>query len=528
MPTFSPLQSAVIDAVVRGVEPIVVDAKAGSGKSFTILASIERLAASNNLTGGTLLMAFNKSIQEELVEKCRTKGIKTGGYNGVTVKTFHSLGFGAWRRYMGRAVKVQVDDRKSWKLLNHADQTGVFAARDTKTTSFVRKYRAFAAKLVAFAKNEGVGCVIDGVKIPNTPEVYERIFNHHNMSMPSEDSVLSEGIELAMWLLRECARVKHVVDYNDMLWLPVVYGASFFKNRRVFVDELQDTNPLQLEIAVRSLKNNAQFIGVGDPNQAIYGFRGADSAAFNTVIDRFGATVLPLSICYRCPVAVIKEAQRLVPSITAAPGAIQGSVVDVADYNAEFFDGGDVAVLCRNNAPLIALAYGLIRRGVAAKVLGRDIGVGMTTLIDKMAAIDIDTLISRLDAYFTREIANAVKKEQDSRADQLEDQRACMEVFIDNLTETNRTVAGLKRQISSLFDNDGSDGVTLSSIHKSKGREWHTVCILDRENMPSPYAKLPWMMEQETNLEYVAITRAENTLCYISSDCWSDADPKSK
>ena len=40
--------------------------------------------------------------------------------------------------------------------------------------------------------------------------------------------------------------------------------------------------------------------------------------------------------------------------------------------------------------------------------------------------------------------------------------------------------------------------------------------------MPSPYAIKPWMQEQEENLRYVAITRAEKTLCYINSDCWSD------
>ena len=171
---------------------------------------------------------------------------------------------------------------------------------------------------------------------------------------------------------------------------------------------------------------------------------------------------------------------------------------------------------------MIAMAYGMIRRRIPAKVLGRDIGAGMLAIIDKMNAVDIETLISRLDTYFSREIERAEKRDQQRKAEQMNDQQACMQVFIDNLTETNRTVAGLKRQISSLFDDNGSDGVTLSSIHKSKGREWPTVCILDEHLMPSPYAIKPWMQEQEENLRYVAITRAEKTLCYIDSDCWSD------
>ena len=51
--------------------------------------------------------------------------------------------------------------------------------------------------------------------------------------------------------------------------------------------------------------------------------------------------------------------------------------------------------------------------------------------------------------------------------------------------------------------------LTLSTVHKSKGREWQRVYILGRAKyMPSPYAKKAWQIEQESNLEYVAITRA--------------------
>ena len=161
MTTFSPFQTAVIGAVKAGSEHIVVDAKAGSGKSFTILASIQALRASGDLDGGTLLMAFNKSIQVELTDKCRSKGIPTGGYKGLTVKTFHSLGFAAWMRFMGKRVKVKVDDRKSWNILRNAVKN---PSIDWIDKEFVSEYGTVAAKLTAYAKNEGVGAVIDGVR----------------------------------------------------------------------------------------------------------------------------------------------------------------------------------------------------------------------------------------------------------------------------------------------------------------------------------------------------------------------------
>jgi superfamily I DNA/RNA helicase len=51
--------------------------------------------------------------------------------------------------------------------------------------------------------------------------------------------------------------------------------------------------------------------------------------------------------------------------------------------------------------------------------------------------------------------------------------------------------------------------LTLSTVHKSKGREWTRVYALGRAKfMPSPYAKKEWQMVQESNLEYVMITRA--------------------
>jgi len=56
--------------------------------------------------------------------------------------------------------------------------------------------------------------------------------------------------------------------------------------------------------------------------------------------------------------------------------------------------------------------------------------------------------------------------------------------------------------------------ITLSSIHKSKGLEWHNVFLINTGI--SPYAKLDWEIGQEYNLLYVAITRAQKTLTYVT------------
>ena len=69
----------------------------------------------------------------------------------------------------------------------------------------------------------------------------------------------------------------------------------------------------------------------------------------------------------------------------------------------------------------------------------------------------------------------------------------------------------LTKHIKELFSGNG--GVELTTVHKSKGLEWDTVYILGRDKlMPSMKATKDWQIQQEKNLIYVAITRAQKTL----------------
>jgi superfamily I DNA/RNA helicase len=66
-----------------------------------------------------------------------------------------------------------------------------------------------------------------------------------------------------------------------------------------------------------------------------------------------------------------------------------------------------------------------------------------------------------------------------------------------------------------MFGETSGGVVTLSTIHKAKGLEAERVFILDAWRLPSFYAKLPHQLEQEYNLLYVAITRAQRELYYV-------------
>lgn len=203
------------------------------------------------------------------------------------------------------------------------------------------------------------------------------------------------------------------------------------------------------------------------------------------------------------------------------PSAPLGEVKTLSHYSTSDFSPGH-SILCRNNAPLVAFAYALLRRDIPCVILGKDFGNQLASLVKKMRATSLEDCSERLDKYFTREISKAV--DEDKSPERLYDQQDCLRFFIESLDEDSRTVESLLAKIDLMFG-EPADGnlhskVCLSSIHKSKGLEFQTVYILDRHLCPSKYATQPWQQEQESNLMYVATTRSMLRLFYISSDCW--------
>jgi len=93
-------------------------------------------------------------------------------------------------------------------------------------------------------------------------------------------------------------------------------------------------------------------------------------------------------------------------------------------------------------------------------------------------------------------------------------------VLLDSMTpqDRNRGISGLIAIIESMFADNPNGTTTLATVHKSKGMEAPTVYILDKHLMPSKYARQEWQMQQELNLQYVAITRSLDTLIFVDSD----------
>lgn len=501
----STYQQSIYDWVRTGSGSAVVIAVAGSGKTSTLVEVCKQLPPHQSVR----LFAFNKPIAETL--KARVP------YRHVQISTYHSAGYQAILREL--RVKVDTDRSKMRDL-----------ARELLSETDRRAYGEELGKLIGLAKGIGLG-----VLRKDLPAAWEELIDAHDLDfdwlLPPdtrtdtqfETAVQEEKarvIALAGELLSASNRAAQEpfawrIDFDDQLYLPLRWDLQLPQYDWVLVDEAQDTNAIQREWIRRSLKPGGRLLVVGDPRQAIYGWRGASHDAVELIQREFAATTLPLSVCYRCATTIVTRAQTIVPQIEPAPGAVEGMVIEEAPRADLFTLPLDAAILCRNNAPLVKQAYELIARGIPCRVLGRDIGEGLKRLIYKLRAESVDALETRLGEYQAREVKRYRKLRQEGKAQGVMDRVTCIQTIVESLDQGERTVEGVVEAIEELFGDAQKDRLTLSTIHKAKGQEWGTVAMIAHYLLPSKWATKEWELRQEENLRYVAYTRARETLLII-------------
>jgi superfamily I DNA/RNA helicase len=488
----------------------IVQAVAGSGKTTTGVKCVGLLPPHARAT----YLAFNRIIAKEVSFK-----LVEAGLGHVRGSTFHSAGLWAYRKAGGEATVIGQKQRE------------LLADRRQFTEDEDREYGALAVRLVGLARNAAFG-------ITNSDEStsYMDLIEHHGLDMQlNEGSEIETLVKIAQKLLAASvaqARGQRIIDFDDMLYMPVLDNVRFFQLDVIFLDEAQDTNELQKVMVRRMLKRNGRLFAFGDRNQAIYGWRGAGVGAMDELQAAFNCTELPLLVCYRCDASIVRLAKSLVPQIEHQENRPEGQVIsgtEWIEYRKTLTHIGTDAILCRNNAPLISKAYELIGAGVGCRVLGRDIGKGLVGLINKMKAKTVEDLETKLEAYCARQSARWIAKGQETKAGALRDQIDSVKAVIDGQVSVRAAELGgaaeeevkgdlsvddVRTAVERMFtDNDEGRGlVTLCTVHKAKGREWDRVFILVPELMPSPWARSGWQAEQERNLQYVAYTRAKNTL----------------
>lgn len=495
----SKYQQALFDWIQNGSGSAIVEAVAGSGKTTSMVQSLNMIDSKKSI----LFLAFNKSIAEELAERAPKH---------VKCMTMNALGHRAVMQQFGR---VTLDSKKTQMILERMVDTSMMTADEDRMFNFLIK------KLVGIAKSVGlVPHTSDKISlVPDNTETWNKLIDYFDIEIGSAEmtpdavhAMTDKAIELTRTALNMSINETKIIDFNDQLYFPVIYGLPMTQYDWVFVDESQDISSIQRTMLTKTLKKDGRLVAVGDPRQAIYGFRGADSDSMNQIAKTFNCVNLPLSISYRCPKAVVREAQTIVSHIEASETAPEGLVKNLGLMVPTLFKVNDM-VVCRNTAPLVQLAYSLISNKIPAKVMGRDIGEGLVSLVKKLRAKSIMELSTKLYAWKVRESERLLKDDPEANLSKIEDKFECLNCFIE--FSGAETVDQLIRAIQTMFGEESAGTVLLSTIHKAKGLEAKRVFILDAWRMPSPYARKPHQREQEMNLLYVAITRAQEELYYV-------------
>ena len=489
-------QQNVFNHITTGGGHLVVEACAGSGKTVTIIEALNLIPK----TASVLLVAFNKHIKVTMEQRAPPQ---------VDVKTFHSLGLSAISRYNNKFPKVST--RKPLEIFydvvkemnNEAKQDGRSPA---VPDDWMKEIMSPVFKLVDLFRATLIDQTIEGMT-----EIMEK----YSIDSPCESELL---LEITKSVLARSTGMTNVVDFEDMIYLPVFYNMSMRKYDYVFVDETQDLNVSQVELLLKCLHDKSTVVAVGDRKQSLYGFRGADTESIPNIINTLNATVLPLSITYRCPTSHVKLAQSIVPAIEAAPDAKKGSIEVIReDDMIDNVSAGDLCI-CRNNAPLVRPAFKLIKEGVNVIIKGQDIGRNLLTIINKMKTDDMKVLGTKLENWFYREYTRLQSK--DKNPEVLEDKYECILGFMENVS----SVPELKSYIKNIFSDTNGSEVTFSSIHRAKGLEAENVFIIQPELMPSRWAKQDWEYIQEENCMYVAYTRSKNKLFMVTAGEKSPVD----
>lgn len=468
MLTHSPTdEQETIYGHARGSETnLMISALAGTGKTST-LEAVQAKVKSKPI----LYLVFNRKNADEATSRMLST---------TTVRTFNGMGHRIWGG-TGRSLKL--DTKKTPTILRQliADspksaQSAMWAVWDQVVSG------------VGLAKS--LGYIPSGVAKSEASLITQSKF--HNLLDERPDDLISDLIDA---ILRRSIKLSFdgTIDYNDQVYMPALWGGAFPKFPLVMVDEYQDLSPVNHALLSRLVTK--RIIGVGDPWQNIYGFRGASAGGMETAITNYSMGELGLSISFRCPKAIVNHVLWRVPHFKWHREGGQVSTPD--KLNASLIPD-NATIICRNNAPLFATAFRLIGIGHSVSVAGSDIGPRLVGTMKRLG----DTSLSRAQTLSAINDWEAEKLANESKT--ASDMAECMRIFARHGDSLGQAMSYAEH----LFKQEGS--IKLMTGHKSKGLEFDYVVHID-----------PWLCgdsEQDQNLRYVISTRSRDRLIEIDSN----------
>ncbi len=271
------LNKEQLEAVTSRAHHIVVTAGPGTGKTYTLVARIERLLkkAGVNAREITAITFTNRAAEEMRERLASLPGINI---EQLFVGTFHAFCLQLLREN-DKELTVVADDRRD-KILKR-----LFHALSPKDFKEIKQDIESHYQRIATGAGENGAREIT----PRASAYLKELDKRH-------------GIDLSGVIPEVVLRLK-----NNRALLQKTHAALKY----LFIDEFQDLNRAQFEL-VRILAQKSSVFAIGDPDQAIYGFRGSNPEFFHRFISEFGAETISLTRNYRSAEKILKAAAAVI------------------------------------------------------------------------------------------------------------------------------------------------------------------------------------------------------------------------
>jgi len=283
-------------AVEHTEGPLLVLAGAGSGKTRVITCRIGYLLLQREVPGANILaVTFTNKAANEMKERVEEL-VGKKACKGVILSTFHSLGVRILRRDIER-----LGYKKNFSIYSTSDQLGVIKQAMREINIDGKKFDADTVLWkISSAKNRLIG-----------PKEYTARYDDDYETLAAE----------VYPRYQSALRAYNAIDFDDIIMLtvelfqkhPEVLEHWQERFRYIMVDEYQDTNPTQYLLISMLAARYKNLCVVGDDDQSIYGWRGADVEkilAFEH--DYKGCRVIKLEQNYRSTGTILKAANSVI------------------------------------------------------------------------------------------------------------------------------------------------------------------------------------------------------------------------
>ena len=284
--------------------PVLILAGAGSGKTRTVTYRVAHMISNLNISPKEILgVSFTNKAAKEMRDRVFSLLTKKRA-RGITLTTFHSLGV--------RILRQKIDllgYLKNFTIYDSNDQLSIIREALKNYRADKENYdRKIILSKIGFLKNNGI-CE---KTFPETPHF-------------DPDSPYDIVTEYCYNYYQDKLRFFNAIDFDDILFLTVRLFREFpelkkefsDKYKYIMIDEYQDTNSLQFEVVLALTASHHNLCVVGDDDQSIYAFRGANVQNILNFEEHFpGAKVIKLEQNYRSTTPIIQLANEVIKKNT--------------------------------------------------------------------------------------------------------------------------------------------------------------------------------------------------------------------